>query len=93
MQYKRRNNNRTFSKTENTYENGNFTVKLRKDENSESLIKRHMKKLKKEKLLEEVYERSFFKKPTTKRRESFFKSKLVLKKLRDKERLSMESDE
>lgn len=80
-------------KNENEYEGGNFTVRLRNNETSEGLIKRHLKKLKKENLVDEMYNRSFFKKPTTKKREKFFKSQLVLQRLREKEKLDTQSDD
>lgn len=72
---------------------GNFQVKLRKNENSENLIKRFLKKTKKERLVEELLERKHYKKPTTKRREEFFKRKATLRKLLEKERLEMQVED
>lgn len=79
---------------ENTIDGtGNFVVKLRKNESTESLIRRFVKKTKKEKLLDEIMERKYFKKPTTKKREAHFKRKATLAKLKAKEKLEMQVDD
>jgi len=84
-----------FEKREknNQYDGGNFTVRLRKEESVESLIKRHLKKLKKDRLIEEILERKHFKKPTTKRREAKFRRILVLERMKRKEMLELEMDD
>ena len=82
-----------FKNNDNQYSGGNFTVRLRREETVDSLIKRHLKKLKKDRLIEELLERKHYKKPTTRKREAKFKRELVLKKLLLKERLEMETDD
>ncbi|MHC4690672.1 MAG: 30S ribosomal protein S21 [Planctomycetota bacterium] len=49
-------------------------VKIRKNEASENLIKRFIRKSKKEKILDEFKERRYFKKPSEKRRERIEKA-------------------
>lgn len=71
---------------ESTEGTGNVLVRLRKNENSETLIKRFLKKMKKERLIEEINDRKKYKKPTTKRREAHHARLKILKKLRDKEK-------
>jgi ribosomal protein S21 len=68
---------------------GNFTVYVRKNESTEDLIRRFLMKTKKEKILDELLERKQFKKPSAKERERRFKSQLILKKLREKERAEL----
>lgn len=63
----------------------NFEVRLRKNESTETLIKRFLKKTKKERIVEEVMERSRYKKPAVLKREAFFKRQNVLEKMRIKE--------
>tara|TARA_Y100001938_G_C7902644_1_gene335481 strand:- start:275 stop:484 length:210 start_codon:yes stop_codon:yes gene_type:complete len=46
----------------------NFSVKRRKGESSESLIKRFMKKTKKSKIVEKVRKRRYFEKASDKKR-------------------------
>lgn len=82
-----------FDRKDNEYSGGNFTVRLRKEESSESLIKRFLKKMKKDRLLEEIMDRKHYKKPTTKKREAHFKRQLVLHRLRQKERQEMAMDD
>lgn len=60
-------------------------VKLRKSESSENLIKRFVRKLKKENIIEEILDRRFYKKPSELRREERDKSIAKLKKERSKE--------
>jgi ribosomal protein S21 len=80
-------------KNNNQYTSGNFTVRINKGESSESLIKRHIRKLKKEKLLDELFERSFYKKPSVKRRESDAKSEAIIRSARKKQSEELERDE
>ncbi len=68
----------------------NFSVKIRKNENVENLIKRFVKKTKKERIIEEVLNRKYYKKPTTKRREDLSKRKATLEKLKAKEKLELQ---
>ena len=65
---------------------GNFTVYLRRNESIDDLIKRFFRKTKKEKIIDELLERKTYKKPSAKKRENKFKSQLILKKLREKEK-------
>lgn len=53
-------------------------VKLRKNETVENMIKRFVRKMKKEKILEEYRERQYFKKPSEKRREALERRKIEL---------------
>ena len=62
-------------------------VKLRKNESSENLIKRFIRKSKKEKILDEYHERQYYKKPSELRREKYFQRLAVFEKLKQKERL------
>lgn len=56
----------------------NMFVKLRKNETVENMIKRFVRKMKKEKILEEYRERQYFKKPSEKRREALERRKIEL---------------
>lgn len=79
--------------TEQTkFKMGNFEVSLRKDEDDESLIRRFIKKTKKEKILEEWFERSRYKKPSVKEKERKFKSRLEMKR-NERKRLLEEKKE
>ncbi len=60
-------------------------VKLRKNETVENMIKRFIRKMKKEQILEEYRERQYFKKPSEKRREALEKRKIELDRQRRKE--------
>lgn len=62
-----------------------FECRLRKNETTDTLIKRFLKKTKKERIVEEVFERSFYKKPSVEKRERFFRKQAILKKLREDE--------
>ena len=64
---------------------GNFDVKLRKNETFESLVRRFLKKSKKERIVEEILDRKHYKKSTTRRREAKFRKNSVLTKLREKQ--------
>lgn len=57
-------------------------VKLDRDEGSERLIKRFLKKVKKAGIIEEVLDRKQYKKPSAKRRADKLKRKNVLNKLK-----------
>lgn len=71
----------------------NFSVSSRKNENSENLIRRFLRKTKKEKIVEEVLDRKFYKKPTTKKREALFRKRAVLAKIKEKQRLELQLDD
>lgn len=60
-------------------------VKLRKNETVENMIKRFVRKMKKEKILEEYRERQYFKKPSEKKREALEKRKIELDRQKRKE--------
>jgi len=62
-------------------------VKLRKNETSENLIKRFVRKIKKEKIIEEYLEKKFYKKPSEIKREEHFRRLAVFEKLKRKEKL------
>jgi len=62
-------------------------VRLRKNETSENLIKRFIRKVKKEKIIEEYKERQYHKKPSELKREKHFKRLAELEKQKRKERL------
>ena len=59
----------------------NVEVYAKKDESDERLIKRFLKKIKKEKIIEQYKEHTFYKKPSVKRREKNKKRKRILEKL------------
>ena len=59
----------------------NVTVIARYKEPAERLIKRFSRKVKKEGILEELRERRFYKKPSTKRREERLRRKRVIRKV------------
>tara|TARA_Y100000310_G_scaffold285442_1_gene308890 strand:+ start:118 stop:324 length:207 start_codon:yes stop_codon:yes gene_type:complete len=61
-------------------------VKLRKNESSENLIKRFIRKAKKEKILEEYQERQYYKKPSEIKREKHFRRLAEIEKQKRKER-------
>ena len=62
-------------------------VKLRKNESSENLIKRFIRKAKKEKIIEEYLERRYFKKPSEIRREKEARRRREIEKQKRKEKL------
>jgi len=72
---------------------GNFAIKIRKNESTENLIRRFIKRTKKEKIVEECLDRKRFKKNTTLRHEALYRRLSVLRKLRNKERLEMQTDD
>ena len=61
-------------------------VKLRKNESSENLIKRFIRKTKNEKIVSEMMEKKFYKKPSEIRREKHFRRLAVLEKVKRKEK-------
>ena len=61
-------------------------VKLRKNESSENLIKRFIRKSKKEKIVDEYREREYYKKPSELRREKHFRKLALIEKLKKKEK-------
>tara|TARA_B100002051_G_C16638919_1_gene587508 strand:+ start:928 stop:1158 length:231 start_codon:yes stop_codon:yes gene_type:complete len=63
----------------------NVVVTPRKNESPERMIRRFTKKVKKEGILEEVRERSYYTKPCQKRRKQKQERAKTLRKLREKE--------
>ena len=61
-------------------------VKLRKNESSENLIKRFIRKAKNEKIVSEILEKKFYKKPSEIRREKHFRRLATLEKIKKKEK-------
>ena len=64
---------------------GNFSVKIRKGESSEALIKRFMKKTKKFKIIDAVKKKRFYQKPSDKKRLAKQKAARDAAKKRNKE--------
>jgi len=62
-------------------------VKLRKNETVDNLIKRFMRKIKNEKITEEFLKRQYYKKPSVRKREAYFRRLKVLEKIKRKEAL------
>tara|TARA_R110000796_G_scaffold217524_6_gene333612 strand:+ start:6243 stop:6497 length:255 start_codon:yes stop_codon:yes gene_type:complete len=62
------------------------TVIPKKNENPERFIKRFLKKVKKERVIEQVRERRFYEKPSVKRRKKKEQRERVLRKLEQKRR-------
>ena len=60
------------------------TVTPRKNEHPERLIKRFLRKVKKQRIIEEVRDRRFYEKPSVKRRKKRQQRERVLKKLAQK---------
>ena len=60
-------------------------VKIRKNESSENLIKRFIRKSKKEKILDEYQEREYYKKPSELRREKHFRRLALIEKQKQKD--------
>jgi len=60
-------------------------VKLRKNESSENLIKRFIRKSKKEKIIDEYREREYHKKPSEIKREKHFRRLAEIEKQKSKE--------
>lgn len=55
-------------------------VRKRKNETNEALIKRFIRKVKKEKIIEEYRERQYYKKPSEVAREAYFRRLAELEK-------------
>lgn len=68
-------------------------VRLQKTETSEQLIRRFIRKCKKEHIIEEVLERQYYKKPAEKRREAYYRRLAVIQKLKAKEAVEKMKDE
>jgi len=62
-------------------------VRLRKNETADNLIKRFMRKIKNEKITEEFLKRQYYKKPSVRKREAYFRRLKVLEKIKRKEAL------
>jgi ribosomal protein S21 len=62
-------------------------VKIRRNESSENLIKRFIRKAKKEKIIEEYKEKQYYKKPSELKREKYFRRLAVIEKQKQKEKL------
>jgi ribosomal protein S21 len=65
-------------------------VKIRRNESSENLIKRFIRGMKKEDILEEFLERRYFKKPSEKRREKKRRQLADIERQKRKEKQSNE---
>ena len=65
-------------------------VKLRKNESTENLIKRFLRKAKKEKIVDEYLEKKYYKKPSQIRREKYFRKLALFEKLKRKEKQERE---
>jgi small subunit ribosomal protein S21 len=63
----------------------NVIVTPKKNESQEKMIRRFTKKVKKEGILEEVRERSYYTKPSQKRRKQKMEKAKTLRRLREKE--------
>jgi len=61
-------------------------VKIRRNESVENLIKRFIRKVKKEEIVEEYREREYYKKPSQLRREKHFRKLALIEKLKKKEK-------
>ena len=62
-----------------------MNVPRRKNDTNESLIKRFIRKVKKEKIIEEYREREYYKKPSEIAREKYFRRLAELEKQKKKE--------
>ena len=62
------------------------SVAPRKNENSERLIRRFIRKVKKERVIEQVRERRFYEKPSVKRRKKRIQRERTLQKLAQKQK-------
>ncbi len=58
-------------------------VKLEPNESSDSLIRRFMKKVKKSTIMDDLFERKFYKKPSEVKKEKERQRERVLRKLRE----------
>lgn len=81
-------------KSETKFKMGNFGVHLKDNENVETLIKRFLRKTKKEKIVEETLHKSRYQKPSEKEKAREHKRKLLVKKLnRERQQEEMLADE
>tara|TARA_Y100000310_G_scaffold275176_1_gene291617 strand:- start:836 stop:1042 length:207 start_codon:yes stop_codon:yes gene_type:complete len=65
-------------------------VKLRKNESSENLIKRFIRKSKNEKIVNEILDKRYYKKPSEIKIEKHFRRLATLEKIKRKERQQRE---
>lgn len=72
---------------------GNVSVKTKKNESIDSLLKRFNKKLKKEEVMKEFFDRMFYKKPSQKRKEKEEERLQTIKKAQAKEKALLDKDE
>ena len=61
-------------------------VRIRKNEPVENLIKRFLRKVKKSKIIDEILENQYYKKPSQVRREKHFRKLALFEKLKRKEK-------
>ena len=61
-------------------------VKIRKNESSENLIKRFVRKIKKAKIIEEHLDKRYYKKPSEIAREKYFRKLALIEKQNQKEK-------
>ena len=71
-------------------DNKNMQIRIRRNETSESLIKRFTRKVKKEKIIEGYLDRRYYKKPSEKRREKQLHRLLEIEKLKQKEKKELD---
>ena len=65
-------------------------VKLRNKESAENLIKRFISKFKKQKIIEEILDRKYYKKPSQLKREKAARRLAVIEKQKKKEKQERE---
>jgi len=65
-------------------------IRIRRNESSENLIKRFVRKVKKEKILEQYRENQYYKKPSEKKREKHFRRLAEIEKQKRKEQRQSE---
>jgi len=65
-------------------------IKIRRNETSENLIKRFVRKVKKENIIEDFLERRYYKKPSQKRREKHQRRLVEIERQKRKEQQSNE---
>lgn len=64
-------------------------VKIRKNESSENLIKRFIRRSKKENIVEEYMEKCYYKKPSEIRREKHFRRLALIEQQKKKEKAEL----
>lgn len=77
--------NENFDLTEYVDGGCNFKIQPWKDESAESIIRRFSKRTKKERILQEVFDRRHYKKPSVLRREKESRRLFTIKKALEKE--------